>query len=70
MLAAGNAHRLPEIAFFVIGLRPVIFREEINSPWCVKLVDIMAERRRRNELSNYRDILEISERIKPEREKK
>ena len=65
VMAAGNAHRLPEkeiVNFFVSGLKPDIFREEIYSRSCKNLVDVMAETK--HELSNYRDIIEISDRIK------
>ena len=65
VLAAGNAYRLPakEIAnFFVSGLKPNIFREEIYSRSCESLVDVLAETR--HELANNRDIMEISDRIK------
>ena len=65
VMAAGNAHRLPAkeiVKIFVSGLKPDIFREEIYSRSFETLVDIMAETR--HELSNYRDIIEISERIK------
>jgi len=46
---------------FVSGLKPEIFREEIYSRAFETLVDVMAETR--HELANYRDIMEISERI-------
>ena len=50
------------VKFFVNGLKPDIFREEIYSSSFETLVDVMAETR--HELSNCRDIIEISERIK------
>ena len=54
--------RETELAIFVSGLKPDIFREEIYSRSCESLVDVMAETR--HELSNYRDIMVISDRIK------
>ena len=57
VLAAGNAHRLPEkeiVKMFVIGLKPEVFRKEINCRAFETLVDVMAETR--HELANYRDI--------------
>jgi len=65
VMAAGNAHRIPEkeiAKLFVSGLKPDIFSEEIYARSCESLVDAMAETR--NELSNYREIMEISDRIK------
>ena len=64
-MAAGNAYRIPEkeiAKLFVSGLKPDIFREEIYARSCESLLDSMAETR--NELSNYREIMEISDRIK------
>ncbi len=46
VLAAGNAHRLPEkeiVKMFVSGLKPEVFREEIYSRAFETLVDVMAE---------------------------
>ena len=60
VMAAGNAHRIPEkeiAKLFVSGLKPDIFREEIYARSCESLVDVMAETR--NELSNYRKIIDI-----------
>ena len=66
VLAAWNAHRLPEkeiVKIFVSGLKSEIsWGSEIYSRSFVTFVDVMAETR--HELSNYRDIIEISERIK------
>ena len=65
VMASGNAHRLPEkdiVENFFSGLKPDIFRKEIYSRSCETFVDVMAETR--YELSNYRDIVEISDRIK------
>ena len=64
VMAVGNAHRLSEkeiVNFFVSGLMPDIFREKIFSPTCENVVDVMAKTR--HELSNYCDIIEISDRI-------
>ena len=47
---------------FVSGLKPEVFREEIYSRAFETLVDVRAETR--HELTNYEDIIEISERIK------
>jgi len=63
--AAGRAHRLleKEIAkMFVTGLKPDLFREEIYSRSCETLQEAMDESRA--ELSTYRDILEITDRVK------
>jgi len=71
VLAAGNSHRLPDkeiVKMFVIGLKQEVFREEIYSRAFETLVDVMAETR--HELANYRDIIEISERIKRPEPKK
>jgi len=60
-----SAHRLPEketVRMFVSGLNPEIFRKEIYSWSFETLVDVMAKTR--HELSSYRDIVQISERIK------
>jgi hypothetical protein len=65
VMVAGNTHRIPEkeiAKLFVSGLKPDIFREEIYARSCESLVDAMAETR--NELSNYREFMEISDRIK------
>ena len=46
VLAAGNAHRLPEkeiVKMFVSGLKPEVFREEIYSRAFETLVYVMAE---------------------------
>ena len=58
----GRTHRLPdkEIAKCV-RLKPDVFREEMYSRSFDTLVDVIREAR--EELSTYRDILEISERI-------
>ena len=61
---AGRSHRLPdnEIAkCFVSGLKPDILREEMYSR-SFDTLDVIREAR--EELSTYRDILEISKRIK------
>ena len=71
ILAAGNAHRLPQkeiVKMFVSGLKLEVFREEIYSRAFETLVDVMAEIR--HELAKYRDIIEISERIKRPEPKK
>jgi len=71
VLAAGNAYQRPEkeiVKMFVSGLKPEVFREEMYSRAFEKLVDIMAETR--HEFANYRDIIEISERIKRPEHKK
>ena len=68
---AGRTHRLPdkEIAkCFVSGLKPDVFREEMYSRSFDTLEDVIREAR--EELSTYRDILEISERIKKVEPKK
>jgi hypothetical protein len=65
VMVAGNTHRIPEkeiAKLFVSGLKPDIFREEIYARSCESLVDAMAETR--NVLSNYREFMEISDRIK------
>ena len=70
VFAAGNAHRFPKteiVNIFVTGLKPEIFREEMYSRSFETLVDIMDETR--HKLVKYRDIIEISERIKPGGEK-
>ena len=52
-----------EIAkMFVTGLKPDLFREEIYSRNCETLQEAMDESRA--ELSTYRDILEITDRVK------
>ena len=53
---------------FVSGLKPEVFREEIYSRAFETLVDVMAETR--HELANFRDIIELSERIKRPEPKK
>ena len=69
---SGRTHRLTvkEIAkCFVSGLKPDIFREEMYSRSFDTLEDVIREAR--EDLSTYRDIMEISDRIKkvePERE--
>ena len=67
VLAAGNAHRIPEkeivkMSVRKTSLKPEVLREEMYSRSFETLVDIMAKTR--HELANYRDIIEISERIK------
>jgi len=54
--------RVKIVKMFVSGLKPEVFREEIYSRAFETLVDVMAKTR--HELANYRDIVEISERIK------
>ena len=71
MNVAGRAHRLPdkEIAkCFVSGLKPDVFREEMYSRSFDTLDDVIREAR--EELSTYRDIFEISDRIKKVESKK
>ena len=74
VMAAGNAHRLPKkdiVKILVSDLKPDIFREifrEIYSRSCENLVVSIAETK--HELSNYRDIIEISDRIKRPKVKK
>ena len=71
MNVAGRAHRLPdkEIAkCFVSGLKPDVFREEMCSRSFDTLEDVIREAR--EELSTYRDILDISDRIKKVEPKK
>ena len=53
---------------FVSGLKPEIFCEEIYSRTFEILVDVMVETR--HKLANYRDIIEISEKIKRPEPKK
>ena len=68
---AGRTHRLPdkEIAkCFVSGLKPDVFREEMYSRAFDTLEDVIREAR--EDLSTYRDILEISDRIKKSGTKK
>jgi len=48
--------------FFVNGLKPDIFREEMYSKTFENLADLIREAR--EELSTYRDILEISDLVK------
>ena len=65
MLAAENSHWLPEkkiVKIFVSNLTPEEFCEEIYSHVFETLVDVMAETR--HELANYREFIEIYERIK------
>ena len=62
---AGRIHRLPdkEIAkYFLSGFKPDVFCEEMYSQSFDTLEDVIREAR--EELSTYRDILEISEQIK------
>ena len=64
MNVAGRTHRLPdkEIAkYFVSGLNSDGFREEIISRTFDTLEDVIREAR--EDLSTYREILEISYRI-------
>jgi len=49
------------VKIFVSGLKPEVFREEIYSRVFETRVEVIAETR--HELANYRDIIEISERI-------
>ena len=68
---AGRPHRLPEKEIakcFVNGLKPDIFREEMYSRTFENLDDVVREAR--EELSTYRDILEISDRVKKSEPKK
>ena len=63
--AAGRAHWLPEKEIpklFVTGLKTYLFREEIYSRSCETLQETMDESRA--ELSTYRDILIITDRVK------
>ena len=65
-MAAGLAHRIPEneiVKCFVNGLK-----EEMFSRSCDTLVEVMAAARA--DLATYRDILEISERVKKPEVKK
>ena len=65
VIEAANAHRFPEkeiLKMFVSGLKREIFHEEIYSRAFETLMGVMAETR--HELENYRDIMEMSERIK------
>ena len=60
-----RTHRLPDKEIpkcFVSGLKPDIFREEIYSRTLETLDDVIHEAR--EELSTYRDILEVYDRIK------
>ena len=70
VMAAGNAHRLPEKEvvkiFWVVSSRR--YFEAIYSRSFEILMDVMAETR--HELDNYRDFIEISERIKRPEPKK
>jgi len=50
------------VKLFVSGLKPEVFREEIYSHAFETFVDVMAKTS--HELANYRDIIEISEKIK------
>ena len=59
------AHRLPDKKItkcFVSGFNPDFYREEMNSRIFETLDDVIREAR--EQLSNYRDILKISDRIK------
>ena len=63
---AFRTHRLPEKEIakcFVSGLKPDVFREEMYFRSFDTLDDVIREAREEL-LSTYRDILEISERIK------
>ena len=65
MNVAGRTHRLPDKKIakcFVSGLKPDVFREEMYSRSFGTLEDIIREAH--EDLSTYRDILEISDRIK------
>ena len=65
VMAAGLAYQIPEkeiVKCFINGLKPEIFKEEMFSRSCDTLVEVMAAAR--VDLATYRDILEISERIK------
>ena len=71
MNLAGRTHRLPdkEIAkCFVSVLKPDVFREEMYYRSFDTLEDVIREAR--EDLSTYRDILEISDRIKKVEPKK
>ena len=71
MNVAGRTHRLPdkEIAkCFVSGLKPDVFREEMYSRSFDTFEDVIREAH--EDLSTYRDILEISDRIKKVESKK
>ena len=71
-VVAGRPHRIPdkEIAkCFVNGLKPELFREEMYSRSFENVDDVVREVR--EELPTYRDVLEISDRVKksePEKE--
>ena len=63
--AAGRAHRLTEKEmekFFVSGLKPDLFREEIYVRSCETLQEAMDESRA--QLATYREFLEIGDRAK------
>ena len=63
--AGWRAHRLPEkeiAKMLVTGLKPDLLREEIYLRSCETLQEVMDESRA--ELSTYRDILEITDRVK------
>ena len=53
---------------FLCGLKPDIFREEIYSRTFENLDDVVREAR--EELSTYRDILEIADHVKKSEPKK
>ena len=60
---AGRPHRIPKFShFFVNGLKPDILREEMYSRTFENLDDFIREAR--EELSTYRDSLEISDPVK------
>jgi hypothetical protein len=68
---AGEPHKVPEkelAKMFVSGLKPDIFRAEISSRACESLRDAIAESRA--ELAVYRELLDITERMKKSEVKK
>jgi len=66
-LSSGECSSAPKMKMFVCGLKPEVFRE-VYSRAFETLVDVMADTR--HELANYRDIIELSERIKRPEPKK
>ena len=71
MNVAGRFHRLPEreiVKRFISGLKPDVFREKMFSRTFETLDDVI--RQAREELSTYRDILKISDRIRKKQPKK
>jgi hypothetical protein len=65
MKAAGDTHKPPEkevVKIFVNGLKPEIYRDEIYSRACENLRGVINEAR--EELATYREVLEITDRMK------